>query len=349
MAKKWQDFERIIAAIHADTDGAAVVTWNDEINGRQFDVSVRFKQGLHEYLTVIECKDYAGKVPVEKVDAFVTKTRDINANKAIIVAANGFQSGCMEAARRHGITLLTLHESIDKSLILEGVLFITILNIYRVRLVEDVTDREVEFEEWNGKLEYLMGHCELLISGTKTNPTDVINQWRRENSPNTNHNEARFEIALPLGTIAKIPFEAPIQVSAIRFHCKEIPASLSGGDASTRHLRELSALQHELHNCITGEVIYKESQSSLNLGFDSKIEVGKFYHSMHGIFYYYCEEIVEDLVTWILLESYQHGKFIQAKFTQRLEHAKNYVQEKEENKLAFLSLLLADYNLGPKS
>ena len=75
MKKKWQDFERIIAAIHAETDGAAAVTWNDEINGRQFDVSIRFKQGLHEYLTVIECKDYADRVSVDKIDAFVTKIR----------------------------------------------------------------------------------------------------------------------------------------------------------------------------------------------------------------------------------------------------------------------------------
>jgi hypothetical protein len=31
------------------------------------------KRGLYEYLIVVECKDYATPVPVEKVEAFVTK------------------------------------------------------------------------------------------------------------------------------------------------------------------------------------------------------------------------------------------------------------------------------------
>ena len=82
---------------HAESTGAAV-TWNDEINGRQFDVTVRFKFGLHNYLTVIECKDYSSKVSVEKVDAFVTKARDVNANKAVLISSQGFQSGCFPVA-----------------------------------------------------------------------------------------------------------------------------------------------------------------------------------------------------------------------------------------------------------
>jgi len=101
----WKKFERLVAAIHqAETQGAAV-TWNEKINGRQFDVVLRFKAGLHDYLTVVECKEYKGKVSVDKIDAFVTKARDVNASKAVFVSSCGYQSGCIDVATRHGVRL----------------------------------------------------------------------------------------------------------------------------------------------------------------------------------------------------------------------------------------------------
>lgn len=88
--------ERLVAAIH----GAAgtSVAWNERIDGRQFDVVMRHKNGLHDYLTVIECKDLNRRVSVADVDALATKSRDAGANKAVIVSAVGFQSGAVRVA-----------------------------------------------------------------------------------------------------------------------------------------------------------------------------------------------------------------------------------------------------------
>lgn len=55
--REWRDFERIIAAIEIATNRGATVTWDEDIDGRQFDVAVRFTNGPHQYLTLIECKD----------------------------------------------------------------------------------------------------------------------------------------------------------------------------------------------------------------------------------------------------------------------------------------------------
>jgi hypothetical protein len=106
--KKWKMFERIVAAIHLAEQKGATVKWDETIKGRQFDVTVRFKHGLYEYLSVVECKDYATPVPAEKVDALVTKFRDVGADKAIMVAASGFQAGAIDVAKRHGIQLFSL-------------------------------------------------------------------------------------------------------------------------------------------------------------------------------------------------------------------------------------------------
>src|SRR3984893_9285206 len=94
-------FERLVAAIHKAADKNASVVRNDVIGGRQFDVTIRFKKGFYEYLTVIECKDYERPVPIEKVEAFITKARDVNANSIIMATRSAFQYCAAYCGRNH--------------------------------------------------------------------------------------------------------------------------------------------------------------------------------------------------------------------------------------------------------
>jgi len=152
----WKKFERLVAAIHrAETQGA-VVTWNEKIKGRQFDVVLRFKAGLHDYLTVVECKEYKGKVPVEKIDAFVTKARDVSASKAVFVSSSGYQSGCFEVAARHGVKLLTLDEKVDVNVADLAAEIVPALNIFNIRFILE-NGKEYLLEDEGGRLAYLMG------------------------------------------------------------------------------------------------------------------------------------------------------------------------------------------------
>ena len=105
MDKKWKKFERVVAAIHVAENSGTSVTWNEHINGRQFDVAIRFKFQFYDYLVLIECRDKKSKVKAEPVEAFVTKSRDAGANKAIIVSSSGFQSGAKTVAAKHHILL----------------------------------------------------------------------------------------------------------------------------------------------------------------------------------------------------------------------------------------------------
>ena len=100
--------ERVVAGIQAVTTNGAEVTWNETINGRQFDVVVRFKLGTLRYLVVIEVKNRSRKAEAADLDEFVTKARDQNANKSVFVTASGFQNGAKAVAKRHGIDLFTV-------------------------------------------------------------------------------------------------------------------------------------------------------------------------------------------------------------------------------------------------
>jgi predicted helicase len=110
---KGKHFERLVAAMHKEADAGAEVRWNETINGRQFDVTIRFRKGLYENLTVIECKYYQTPVPVEKVEAFVTKSSDVKAHHAVMASTSGFQAGARQVAANHNMALIHVTESAE--------------------------------------------------------------------------------------------------------------------------------------------------------------------------------------------------------------------------------------------
>src|SRR3546814_18495417 len=91
MIKEDEYLERVVAGIHAVSSGDAEVIWNESINGRQFDVVVRFQLGTLAYLVLVEVKNRSRRASAQDVEAFVTKARDQQASKAVFVTVAGFQ------------------------------------------------------------------------------------------------------------------------------------------------------------------------------------------------------------------------------------------------------------------
>lgn len=89
-----------------------IIKDNNDID-RQFDVYWEFKIGGYIYRSIIECKDYASKVTLEKIDALIGKTNDIPGLKLIIATKTGYQSGVITKAHRHNVELLVVREGND--------------------------------------------------------------------------------------------------------------------------------------------------------------------------------------------------------------------------------------------
>lgn len=201
MVKKWKEFERLVAAIHAAEQQGAVVKWNEEIGGRQFDVTIRFKNGLYEYLTIIECKNYAEPVPAEKIDALVTKARDVGANKAIMVSSSSYQKGALDVARRHNIQLLSLQTIRDVSERALANQLTPSLLIYDFRFRQEANKLDFVLPEEPGVLRYLMR--DILVKGPNIEaaPEDIVEKYgdelRRKLRLNQNVSRLNFLQVLP--------------------------------------------------------------------------------------------------------------------------------------------------------
>jgi restriction system protein len=76
----------------------------------QIDVTARFRLLGLDFLVLVECKDHARPVEREDVQVLADKKRAAGAQKALLVATNGFQQGAIEYARVHGIALVRIIE-----------------------------------------------------------------------------------------------------------------------------------------------------------------------------------------------------------------------------------------------
>ena len=64
--------------------------------------------GNYDILVVIDCKDYSIPVDVKDVEAFIGLVTDVQANKGVIVAANGFTRTAKIRGEKSGLDLYTL-------------------------------------------------------------------------------------------------------------------------------------------------------------------------------------------------------------------------------------------------
>ena len=80
---------------------------------REFDLYWEYELAGITYKTVIECKDYAVPVSVEKIDALIGKIRDIPDLKPVFATKTGYQSGAEKKARNNKIDLLIVREQRD--------------------------------------------------------------------------------------------------------------------------------------------------------------------------------------------------------------------------------------------
>jgi len=336
---KWKMFERLVAAIHLLDEGGSQIRWNDRINGRQFDVTMRNRKGFYDYLTVIECKNLSSPVPVKEVEAFITKSHDVGAHKAIMVSSIGFQSGTEEVAKLHAVDLFTLKAVTELPAEIDSNEIGYALNIYEVRLRFPGKKKKgtLVLSEERNMLPYLLKNTVFKREGAVTSLRSIIDSVRVQISEKAKDETQVFRMPLPSGTKAKIPISShEYTVSALSFKYELVPAKTLRGDARLDPaLLDVVFMKYYYENVITKEQFVIPNKD-IKIGFDTVLEVGKFYVTPGLEFSYYCEHIDGDLATIFLVESYQHGDLLQMQFKQTLENAKHYIEVEDKNEIARL-------------
>jgi Restriction endonuclease len=325
--KGWKQFERLVAAIHAALDPDAKVTWNDTINGRQFDVTIRLKRGLYEYLTVIECKDYSTPVPVGEVDAFVTKSRDVQANYAVMASSAGYQAGALAVAKRHNVALLRLSDSPQPELIL-GAKWGKSIDALHVESVElRYADGETKKLPTSRSAQtYYVSKIAVRVGSIEKTLDSLISENLNterlaEIQPNV-YSERVIPLPPESNLLAPVDGEYPSRiVSSIVIRFTKMSAMTISGPVLFDPALLIPPVNIE--NLSSGQV-QTVSRYGLALGTAVTFEPGCFYEQPQNDCFYYCDQIDGELATLYLVESFQVGGLVQAELTVKTEFASYY-------------------------
>jgi hypothetical protein len=353
--------ERLVAGIHGITTSQANVCWNEEINGRQFDVTVRFRQGTLQYLALVEVKNKIRKASAQDIDAFVTKSRDQKANKSVFVTAAGFQTGAIEVAKRHGIDLFTISFD-DRNPVLapEGTMVALrpdgvpphqplefkigepqlIANIEAIRLTYS-DGHSAELPNEPSQMEYY-------TCNTKFEDGRSIRDLINENPVlDLSLYERRCEIIRLTSPQTIIPPD--------EFFFRRGPVVSISTEMTGRMGRGMSGNVRFASGSFTSPIIYTNALTCERFSFSipqlplsfEKVKAGQFYFLQHPLRYYYCETITGDSINWILVESFQHAAIFQARFTQEAQYAHHLIRVRDKNVIARLRHRLDDFRKLP--
>lgn len=109
------EYEQAVESI-AKAMGHDITDWQvrhlDKVHGLDgdyvIDVSVWFQLAGMDFLVLFECERHASAVKREHVQALHAKLQSTGAQKGVLVAASGFQSGALWYAEAHGIACIRL-------------------------------------------------------------------------------------------------------------------------------------------------------------------------------------------------------------------------------------------------
>ena len=118
--KAGKEYEILIENLYKELEPNAIVTQDDYIYDknaqikRQIDVSIRYQFAGINHLIIIQAKDYKHKANITVVDQFQKVIEDVNANKGILICANGFTKSALTKSKNYGIECLTVHSATNK-------------------------------------------------------------------------------------------------------------------------------------------------------------------------------------------------------------------------------------------
>jgi len=119
MAKAGEDLQRLVGAIERSAQSTENVVvdspkrMRDKDTGklREHDVVLTVKEGLHEFVIAIECRDRSRKLGVPAVEAFHTKCAKTGVNMGVMVSSTGFAMTAIQKAASLNIRCMSLDEA----------------------------------------------------------------------------------------------------------------------------------------------------------------------------------------------------------------------------------------------
>jgi len=304
-------FERLRAAIqHAEAHGT-IIKWNNCIDGRQFDATLRIRRGPFEYLVVVDCIESQLPVTVEVVEAFAAKSKAIAARLAILISLSGYTQDAMAVAIQNDIKLLT-QDTVQKLSAEElSEQFSPVINIRTFRFLRAGGIGEIAIPEEPEILKFFMREVKIEGPDFQTFPERIVDEQYERLARTATRSSQVLRVLFSQGTTIRHPNTGhKINVTAFTFTYQLLSAcdlTMREGLGSDPYLLG-SMLRDEL-----GKRNRSADASRIDSDFDTTPKAGKYYYNPRLRFSYYCEAVRRLQARIVLVESYQSGQLVQAR------------------------------------
>ena len=349
--------ERLVAGIHAVSADAAQVRWNEKINGRQFDVVIRFRLGTLEYLVLVEVKNRSRRASASDIEAFIIKARDQQANKAVFVTVAGFQEGALTVARRHGIDLFTIafdKDAVDLSstttrVVLHNLEYqgdhtptLKVSDPLLTDVIEDALLTYTDLSSFNvpNEATQMNYYAEKTLLGDGRTLGDLMQTAPRGSVVEGNVRTEVISLPTPISITPPDEYFFPSgMLTSVKLDLVGRMSRIMSGNIMIEPTSFASPVTYT--NVLTGETT-QYSLDQLPLNTDCLV-VGSFYVQMHPLRYFHCDAIQTGTVTWRMIESFQNGQFIRTRYTQDEKYGVYYIPVSDKITINRLKRRLADY------
>ena len=259
-----------------------------------------------------------------------------------MVSANGYQEGSIEVAKNENIELfiLTQLNRIPKEIL--SARFTPGLHLRNIVIHSSEPNYSIELPKENNILTYIARNCLFLRNNVTSSLDKIIESKLPQIVQHVDENDREFSIATDSTYKTFIPYlEKYVNASSVTFSCKITPIKLIEKPALDPFLLYKLHVSYEYNDVLSNHRRSFQIQD-LDLGFDTKLEMGKFYLALRTGFYYYCRIIEDEIFTLDLVESYQHGTLLQAVgMQQEIKYQKDYIEVLDSKVIERLRNMLA--------
>jgi hypothetical protein len=186
----WKTYEEVTKNIYETLgkhSGVSIINHgkNCKIEGKsgvkhQIDVLTSHSDGIHTYLTDIECKYWDQKINkdiVMKVDSIV---KDCNFNKGVIISKQGFTSDAKKYAKSVGVGLVILREPTGKDWKGRTKTIIIKINSYAPHITKFENIATEVYDDISGKMVCTYDYVYVFNDGTKKTIKYFIEEFQKK-------------------------------------------------------------------------------------------------------------------------------------------------------------------------
>ena len=284
-SSKWVTLEKLAEAIHMAEGRGMTVNWDDRIDGRPFDATLRVKLNSHEFLIVVDCVEAEAPLTQGDVGAFAAKSRAAGARLAVLSSARGFTQEAAAGAE-NGVMLHALEaiESLTAEA-LSGSLDL-VLWVYNFRFLWADGTGETRLPQEPEVLSFFMRQMKIEGPGLDTVPEKIMEEHWDAIVRAVNSSPQVFEVPFPEGTTMKHPNTGhKTEIKAFAFSYRLVSAS------NLKSKEGLGKDPYLLGDTLKDELAKRNPSadpSKIESGYDTTLERGKYYYNPRFRFSYYC-------------------------------------------------------------